>query len=107
MQGDPDLTVPDLDQRPGILPGEEGPSFLKPVSSITQARGSMVSVASLASWRRTGSTAQAEAAVNCCSCWWSILRRSDIGWIELRFPSSINPADRARPWRAGPCAAKT
>lgn len=40
--------------------------------------------------------------MNCCNCWWSTARRSAIGCIDFRRPSSGCPADTARPWPADP-----
>lgn len=103
-------TLPRVPEYCRATQAEAVPSFLNPVSSITHASGVIVSSAMAARRRRTGSTFHGEEETNCCSCWWSTSRRSAIGCIDFRRPSSISPCRYSRPfarWSFRPSEANT
>jgi hypothetical protein len=90
-------TLPSVPEYCRATPGEAVPAFGKPVSSTTHASGSITSIALRASRSRTGCTAQVEDVTNCCSPCSSTPRRSAIGCIDLRRPSSSNPRTYVAP----------
>src|SRR5712691_1568141 len=53
-------TFPSVPEYCRATHGEDGPSFLNPVSSMTHASGAIVSIARFANRRLTGSTAHGE-----------------------------------------------
>jgi hypothetical protein len=90
-------TLPSVPEYCRATPGEAVPSLTNPVSSTTHASGAITSTARRASRSRTGSTAQVDDETNCCSPCSSTPRRSAIGCIGLRRPSSNNPRTYVAP----------
>jgi hypothetical protein len=85
-------TLPRAPEYWQATPTEAVPNFGKPVSSTIQASGSTTALIWVASRWRIGRQSQGLWLTNCCSaCSLPSGWRSAIGWIDLRFPSSISP----------------